>query len=74
MPLQDVYSAIWKRIQPDTIILFKQTIQGALEIGRKICNEYDGVQSLITGSLYLVGTALGLLQPYLPAQGCVHGL
>jgi hypothetical protein len=74
MPLQDVYSAIWKRIQPDTIILFKPTIQGALEIVREIGNEYGGVQSLVTGSLYLVGTALGLLQPYVPAQECVHGL
>ena len=64
MPSQDVYSAIWKRTQPDTNILFEPTIQGALEIARKIGKEHGGMQSLITGSLRLVGGALGLLQPY----------
>jgi folylpolyglutamate synthase len=64
MPSQDVYSAIWKRTQPDTNVLFEPTIQGALEIARKIGKEHGGMQSLITGSLRLVGGALGLLQPY----------
>ena len=64
MPSQDVCSAIWKRTQPDTNILFEPTIQGALEIARKIGEEHGGMQSLITGSLHLVGGALGLLQPY----------
>jgi folylpolyglutamate synthase len=72
IPLQDVYSAIWKRAQPDTNILFEPTIQGALEIARKIGKEHGSMQSLITGSLHLVGGALSLLQPYLSAQECIH--
>jgi hypothetical protein len=72
IPLQDVYSAIWKRAQPDTNILFEPTIQGALEVARKIGKEHGGMQSLITGSLRLVGGALSLLQPYLSAQECIH--
>jgi folylpolyglutamate synthase len=68
MPSQDVYSEIWKRTEPDTNILFEPTIQGALEIARKIGREHGGMQTLVTGSLHLVGGALGLLQPYVSAQ------
>jgi folylpolyglutamate synthase len=68
MPSRDVYSAIWKRTQPNANILFEPTIQGALEIARKIGKEHGSMQTLITGSLRLVGGALGLLQPYVSAQ------
>lgn len=72
IPSQDVYSAIWKRNQPDTNILFQPTIQGALAIAREIGKEHGGMQSLITGSLRLVGGALGLLQPFVSGQACAH--
>jgi folylpolyglutamate synthase len=64
MPSQDqhVYAEIWKRAQPDTNILFEPTIQGALEIARKIGKDHGSMQTLITGSQHLVGSALSLLQ------------
>jgi folylpolyglutamate synthase len=68
MSSQDVYSEIWKRTQPDTNILFEPTIQGALETARKIGREYGGMQTLVTGSLRLVGGALVFLQPFVSAQ------
>lgn len=71
MHSQDVYSEILKRIQPDTKILFEPTIQGALEAAREIGKNHGGVQTLITGSLSLVGGVLGFLQPYVSTQGCV---
>ena len=59
---QHVYAEIWKRAQPDAIILFKPTIQGALEMARKIGRDHGSMQTLITGSQHLVGGALSLLQ------------
>jgi len=61
MPSQDIYTEIWKRTQPATSILFEPTIQGAMELARKIGREHGGMQTLVTGSLRLVGGALGLL-------------
>lgn len=53
---------IWKTAQPDATIEFESTIQGALEVARRFGNEHGGMQALITGSQYLVGGALSLLQ------------
>ncbi|PVH86704.1 putative tetrahydrofolylpolyglutamate synthase [Cadophora sp. DSE1049] len=59
---QQVYATIWRRAQPDTSIAFEPTIQGALELARKIGKDHGSVQTLITGSQHLVGGALSLLQ------------
>lgn len=39
------------------------TIEGALELAKKLCNQSNGMQTFITGSLYLVGGALLFLEP-----------
>jgi len=64
MPSQDqhVYAEIWKKAQPDSIIFFEPTIQGALEMARKIGKDHGSMQTLVTGSQHLVGGALSLLQ------------
>ncbi|KAH7412583.1 putative tetrahydrofolylpolyglutamate synthase [Cadophora sp. MPI-SDFR-AT-0126] len=59
---QQNYATIWRKIQPDTSISFQPTIKGALELARKIGEYHGSVQTLITGSLHLVGGALSLLQ------------
>jgi folylpolyglutamate synthase len=64
IPSQDhVYAEIWKRAQPDANIYFESTIQGALNVARKCGRDHNSMQTLITGSQYLVGGALSLLQP-----------
>jgi folylpolyglutamate synthase len=64
MPSQDqqVYAEIWKRAHPDSTIFFEPTIQGALEMARKIGKDHGSMQTLVTGSQHLVGPALSLLQ------------
>ena len=59
---QYVYAQTWKRVQPTATILFEPTIQGAIEMARKIGKDYNSIQTLITGSQHLVGGALSLLQ------------
>jgi folylpolyglutamate synthase len=64
IPSQDqhVYAEIWKRAQPASTIFFEPTIQGALEMARKIGKDHGSMQALVTGSQHLVGGALSLLQ------------
>lgn len=59
---QRVYADIWKRVHPDTNILFEPTIQGALETVRKLSKDSGSIQTFITGSQHLVGGALSLIQ------------
>jgi folylpolyglutamate synthase len=61
---QKIYADIWKRAQPDSTILFEPTIQGALEMSRKIGKDHGSMQALVTGSQHLVGGALSLLQSH----------
>jgi hypothetical protein len=49
--------------EPNTNILFESTIQGTFDAARKLCKDYDTMQTLVTGSQHLVGGALILLQP-----------
>ena len=61
--LQELYSDVWRRIDPDAIIASEQSIQGALNLARTIGEQRNGMQTLVTGSLHLVGGALNLLRP-----------
>ena len=45
---------------------FELSIEGALNLAKKIGDENGGMQTLITGSLYLIGGALRLLEPNRP--------
>ena len=60
--MQERYLDIWASIYPDTKKSFQPTIEGALQLARSL-DQGSGTCTLITGSLYLVGGALRLLQP-----------
>lgn len=60
--MKDIYLKTWHGIFPDTPAIFEPTIEGAINIARQY-GEPNGVQTLITGSLYLVGGALRVLEP-----------
>ena len=57
------YIQAWKSVDPLVEITVEPTIEGALNLARKIGDRGHGSQTLITGSLYLVGGALSILQP-----------
>lgn len=50
-------------MDPKAAIIKEQTIEGALNTARRIGEEKGGMQTLVTGSLHLVGGALNLLRP-----------
>ena len=58
--LQQEYFATWRQFYPQTKTSFEPTIEGALDLAKssdpEICT-----QNLVTGSLYLIGGALRLL-------------
>jgi hypothetical protein len=62
-----IYRHIWKQtIDPEAQVFTEDTIEGALNLARKIGEQNGGglgMQTLITGSLHLVGGALNLLKP-----------
>ncbi|SPO03070.1 uncharacterized protein DNG_05751 [Cephalotrichum gorgonifer] len=55
---REQFADTWRRVQPDSRILFEPSIKGALDTARNVGRESGGVQTLITGSLHLVGDAL----------------
>ena len=57
------YIQAWRNVDSDVEISIEPTIEGALNLARKIGDRGRGSQTLITGSLYLVGGALSILQP-----------
>ena len=60
--VQQQYVEAWREHQPDGHVSVEPTVEGALSLAQTAdCGE--GVQTLITGSLYLVGSALRLLEP-----------
>lgn len=64
--LRNQYIEAWKSIDPSASISFEPTIEGALNLARRVGNQRNGMQTLVTGSLHLVGSALSLLQPNIP--------
>ena len=64
--LQDDYIRVWKSVYGECQTAFESSIQGALNLAKKIGDENGGMQTLITGSLYLIGGALRLLEPIRP--------
>ncbi|KAL9119008.1 MAG: hypothetical protein Q9187_004435, partial [Circinaria calcarea] len=65
--LQESYVEVWKGIDPGVRVSIEPTIEGALELARRIGNRGKGMQALVTGSLHLVGGALWLLEPIIPS-------
>ena len=60
--MQQQYIQAWREYQPDAEVSVELTVEGALSLARASdCGA--GMHTLITGSLYLVGSALRLLEP-----------
>lgn len=60
--IQMDYTEVWRKIDPEAEISIEPTIEGALNLARRIGLQHDGMQTLVTGSLHLVGAALHLLE------------
>lgn len=61
--MQERYIAAWKSIFPETETAFESTVEGALNLAKSL-DQGLGTQTLVTGSLYLVGAALRILEPH----------
>ena len=60
--MQQDYIQAWREYQPGAEVSVELTVEGALSLVRAAdCGA--GMHTLITGSLYLVGSALRLLEP-----------
>lgn len=62
LDLQKDYIEAYRSIDPDARISIEPTIEGALNLAREIGSRDNGMQTLVTGSLYLIGGALRLLE------------
>lgn len=60
--IQQNYIQAWREYQPDAEVSVELTVEGALSLARA-ADRGAGMQTLVTGSLYLVGSALRLLEP-----------
>lgn len=60
--LRKDYIDAYRNIDPDARISIEPTIEGALSLAREIGSRDNGMQALVTGSLYLIGGALRLLE------------
>ncbi|KAI9726530.1 MAG: hypothetical protein M1834_009017 [Cirrosporium novae-zelandiae] len=66
------YNEVWGRIDPNAKISREPTIDGALRLVKRISDQNNGVQVLVTGSLHLVGGALCLLAPNASVGHVIH--
>lgn len=64
MTQQRVFADRWKTLDPAANVLLIPSIEEAINTARGFAEKGDGkkVQALITGSLHLVGGALGILE------------
>ncbi|KAL2045242.1 hypothetical protein N7G274_002325 [Stereocaulon virgatum] len=61
--LQKNYVEAWRSVYSESYTAFKPSIEGALNLAQAIGAKSGGMQTLVTGSLHLVGGALRLLDP-----------
>lgn len=62
LDLQKDYVEAYRSVDPNARISIEPTIEGALNLAREYGNCDNGMQTLVTGSLYLIGGALRLLE------------
>ncbi|KZN89780.1 Folylpolyglutamate synthase [Penicillium chrysogenum] len=65
-PLRDLcatYSSSWQDFDNQAKVFSEPTIEGALNLAKRISAQEGGIQAFVTGSLRLVGGALTLLRP-----------
>lgn len=60
---QKSFEKVWRMLDQSAKIFHEPTIEDALSTAKNISNQGNGVQVLVTGSLYLVGSVLSILQP-----------
>lgn len=58
----ELFHRTWKAVQPATQVWDEPTIQGAIDLAKRLGEEKGGMQTLITGSQHLVGPSLRILQ------------
>jgi folylpolyglutamate synthase len=61
MTMQKLFMEKWTELDPEAKVSLSPSIEGALEYVKTLAGQEKEVQALITGSLHLVGGALGLL-------------
>ena len=60
--INQTYSRIWHEYDPFAKTSIEPTIQEAIQSAERLGDQGNGVQTLITGSLHLVGGALNILE------------
>ena len=60
--LQQEYIQAWRDYHPDSKVSVELTVEGALALAQA-ADHGAGMNTLITGSLHLVGSALRILEP-----------
>ncbi|KAH1309454.1 hypothetical protein KXX47_007065, partial [Aspergillus fumigatus] len=58
-----LYCSVWKELDPQATVTSAPTIEEAVRLARTMRAHEDGMQALVTGSLYMVGGALRFLRP-----------
>ena len=61
--LPALYSELWIKKDPEAVIVRQDAIEGAIHFVKNIGGGNHETETLITGSLHLVGGALNILQP-----------
>jgi folylpolyglutamate synthase/dihydropteroate synthase len=56
------YATRWRDLDQTASVSITETIEEALDLARKIGSGDSGMQTLVTGSLHLVGGALSVLE------------
>lgn len=64
MTVQRVFAERWSALDPSANVMVRPSIEEAIDTVRALAEKEGGprVQALITGSLHLVGGALGILE------------
>ncbi|KFZ22961.1 hypothetical protein V502_02562 [Pseudogymnoascus sp. VKM F-4520 (FW-2644)] len=62
MTMQKAFKEKWEKMDPAATVMLSETIEGALGHVRELADQGGEVQALVTGSLHLVGGALGVLE------------
>lgn len=62
MTMQKAFKEKWEAMDPGAAVVLSESIEGALKYVRGLTDQKGEVQALITGSLHLVGGALGVLE------------
>jgi hypothetical protein len=60
--IQKLYAETWKILDPDAQISIMPSIRDALELAKRIGNELNGMQTLVTGTTPLVRSVLTFMK------------